>query len=132
MKKNIALNVTSLDRFVRELWKNDPNFIDKCNSKNPPFYATTTSYNWYGFIERINEVILNPEWSQIKEFVEHYCSKRNLESSSYIILYEKLDKMGYSSVFKTSIMNSFYLEENSISTKDPFYIEIFSFFKKYQ
>lgn len=128
--KNIANDVEILDVYARKLWGLKSRGSNKENSFTDTYYASTTSFNWFGFLERINECIESPTWYQVKSFVEYYCKKRKVDSSSYIMLYENLEKMGYSSTFKTRSMNEFYLRTMDIEKNaDPFYQQIIDFFK---
>lgn len=128
--KNIAKDVEDLDVYVRDLWGQESRLVMKKNDNNSTYYASTTSFNWFGFLESINECVESPTWYQVKRFVEYYCKKRKVDSSSYILLYENLESMGYSSTFKTTVMNRFYkrtLDSERIS--NPFYQQIIDFFK---
>lgn len=128
--KNIAKDVEILDVYTRKLWGLKSRGFNKENGFSDTYYASTTSFNWFGFLESINECIESPTWFQVKSFVEYYCKKRKVDSSSYIMLYENLEKMGYSSTFKTTGMNKFYkrtLDLDRIS--NPFYQQIIDFFK---
>lgn len=128
--KNISKDVETLDVYVRDLWGLKSRIFYLDNKLPFTHYASTTSYNWFGFLERINECIEYPTWFQVKSFVEYYCKKRKVDSSSYIMLYENLEKMGYSSTFKTTCMNEFYLRTMDIGKiADPFYQQIIDFFK---
>lgn len=127
--KNIANDVDYLDKYARELWGQQGKIEGKENKVKSTYYASTTSCNWFGFIERINECIQEPTWSQVKGFVEYYCKKRNVDFSFYINLYNKIEEMGYSATFKTTSMHEFYLKENKKEEfLDPFYREIFKYF----
>lgn len=124
--KNIAKDVEDLDIYARNLWGQESrglNFPDT-------YYASTTSYNWFGFLERINECIESPTWFQVNSFVEYYCNKIGVDFSSYILLYNNFEEMGYSSTFKTTNMKALYLSTKDPKiTLDPFYQQIIDFFK---
>ena len=66
INKNSAKNI---DFQVRQFWENKGY---KINSDY--YFAATSSNNWYGFIEGINDCIENPTWEEIKEFVKYYCT----------------------------------------------------------
>jgi len=128
--KNIAKDVEDLDIYARNLWGQESRGINKDNEFPDTYYASTTSYNWFGFLERINECIESPTWFQVNGFVEYYCNKRGVEFSSYILLYNNLEEMGYSSTFKTTNMKALYLSPKDLkNTLDSFYQQIIDFFK---
>jgi hypothetical protein len=133
--KDILCDIEVIDKYARVLFnlpdefsKNEFNSLDKTKIKST-FYASLDTYNWFGFIERINECIEKPNWEQIKGFVVFYCNKQGKNAKPYIELYDYLRKIGYSSVFKTNSMNSFYSKQFDKSIiLDTFYQEIISFF----
>jgi hypothetical protein len=129
--KNIAEDVEKLDVYARKLWGQESRSEQRKMDPFSTYYTSTTSYNWFGFLERINECIEAPTWSQIKSFVEYYCKEKRVDHSSYILLYDNLEKEGYSSVFKTTAMHAFYLRDaNQLGTIGTFYRVIIDFFDK--
>ena len=127
--KSIARDIETLDAYARNLWGQESRGINKINGFPDTYYASTTSYNWFGFLERINECIESPTWFQVNSFVKYYCNKRGVEFSSYILLYNNLEEMGYSSMFKTTNMKDLYLSTTDCkNTLDPFYQQIIDFF----
>lgn len=95
-KINYRLAKEKIDREVRQFWEG------KGYEINPKFYfAATSSFNWFGFIERINECIENPTWEEIKGFVQYYCTHYDeKEYNSYLELYSELEARGYSPVIE--------------------------------
>lgn len=128
--RNIAENVNELDNFARNFWSSNDHFEKQYRKKEKNYYATTTSYNWFGFLERINEVIENPTWAQINEFVEYYCKQRKVDFTSYISLYKEIEKKGFTPVFKTDIMKEFYKNREDDVKLYGIYNEIYVFFNK--
>jgi|GEM_PF-6199310 len=85
--------IKEIDPMVVEFWlKNGYSIKEKKYSK----FAATSSINWYGFIERVNECIDNPTWDEIRGFVGYYCRSRNEECLSYLQLYQEMEKNNYS------------------------------------
>ena len=128
--RNIAENVNELDNFARNFWSSNDHFEKQYRKKETNYYATTTSYNWFGFLEIINEVIENPTWTQINEFVEYYCKQRKVDFTSYISLYKEIEKKGFTPVFKTDIMKEFYKNREDDVKLYGIYNEIYVFFNK--
>lgn len=126
--KNIAKDVDFLDTYARKLWGQGSRGVNKNKEFPSSYYASTTSYNWFGFLERINECIESPTWFQVNSFVEYYCNKKGVDFSSYILLYNNFEEMGYSSTFKTTNMKALYLStKDSKNILDPFYQQIIDF-----
>lgn len=127
--KNIGNDVNILDAYARNLWGQESREESKKADKFSSYYASTTSVNWFGFLECINECIETPTWSQVNRFVEYYCNKKGVEFSSYILLYNNIEKMGYSATFKTTNMKALYLcTKNQSDTLDTIYKQILDFF----
>lgn len=122
--KNIAEDFKILEQYIRSILTKDE--ISEIKSK----YVSFGSFNWFGFLERINECIEAPRWVQIRSFVEYYCKKQAVSATPYLNLYINLEDLGYSPVFKTDIMKSLYLNSNDITEINGIYKEIFDFFEK--
>lgn len=118
-------NLEFLDKFVREFWQNKNYSI---NSKT--YYAATSSMNWYGFIERINECVENPTWDEIISYVKYHCSLLRQESNSYIDLYREMEQQGYSPVFSRKWFKKRWVDDAN-KPMEGFYVSIFEFYKKY-
>lgn len=108
MMKNIFTDQDELDAFAREFW-NLPKRLSnkeyyelrKNNQTTPPYFATTTSTNWYKFLEIVNSVIETPTWLDVKQYVLKYCIQFGKDFQSYHDLYDEFERKGYSPVFKT-------------------------------
>lgn len=127
--KDLYRDKENLDLYAREFWGIEPRSVNP-NSKKTSYFASMGTYNWFGFLERINECIEAPRWVQIRSFVEYKCKKRKVSSNPYLVLYNYFEDMGYSSVFKTESMKSLYLNSNDITEINGIYKEIFDFFEK--
>lgn len=122
--KNIANDTEKLDLFARKFWG-----LPSRSAEEGTYYASTTSINWYGFIERINECVESPTWKDIKDFVKFYCDHYKRDSSSYIALYNEIESQGYSPIFKTKMMKSLYKEKDLSKPYESIYMMIMEFFK---
>jgi hypothetical protein len=88
-------SVKDIDCQVRQFWRSKGY---KINSDY--YFAATSSCNWYGFIEGVNDCVENPTWEEIKGFVQYYCTHLKKEYQSYHELYNELERQGYSPVLE--------------------------------
>lgn len=94
----------NLDKFARKFW-------DLPNRQPGYYFARTTSINWFGFLERINECVENPDWEFVKEFVCFYCKWLKVDPQTHLELYSEFESMGYSPIFKSRYMDLLYKQK---------------------